>query len=162
MAFLRRKVPQLSGKDDQSGMRSASLQPLPIDTIQTILKCISASSNTVSTELTQEIIQMNFQARMLLEKPAQNMLSTQAQPGQQPAAAGQAQAALNAQQQQQQPLKPLIQNQGTIDMIQTMMNLNIQNSQQANSLSNFANSPNKILLSQLSNNGINFSSNFSL
>ena len=82
MLFLRRKVPQLIGtgvtKEDQ--MRpTAHLQTLLPETVQTILKCISASKNNLSQELSQEIFQMNIQAKLALDKPNNLNLAQQQQ-----------------------------------------------------------------------------------
>jgi hypothetical protein len=97
-------VPQLFGANkDESGFRPIQLQIMP-ETLQTIIKCIGSSSTNISNELTQEILQINTQARLLLEKQQQ------------------------LQQQQQQQIKgtqnPLatVGNQGTIEMIQSMIN----------------------------------------
>jgi hypothetical protein len=104
--FLRRKVPQLSSnKEDQLVQ-----MPLLPETVQTILKCIGASTNNISNELSQEIFQMNLQAKLLLDKP-------------------------NLSQLQQQQLKgnTLIGgNQGTFDMLQSMMNNLNMNTQNTN------------------------------
>jgi len=131
--FLRRKVPQLSGvKEDQ--MRPIVQMPLLPETVQTILKCISAAANvSLSQELSQEIFQMNLQAKLLIDKPSLIL------------------------QQQQQQLKQgqntlMGGNQGTFDMLQSMMN-NLNMSAQnpnANTSQAYANSPNKMLMSQLS------------
>ena len=90
--FLKKKIPQLSLSKDELAARSTTLLT---ESVQTILKCISASPN-ISAELTQEIMQISVQARMMFEK--QN----------------------------------------------TMINMNLGQ--------NFANSANKLLLSQLSSN----------
>ena len=88
-------------------MRTAAAVAMPLqpETVQTILKCIGASTNAISPELSQEIFQMNLQAsRLLSDKP-------------------------NLQQQQQtpQPTKSIGNNanQGPYDMIQSMINLNM-------------------------------------
>ncbi len=129
--FLRRKVPQLSGaKEDQ--MRPIVQMPLLPETVQTILKCISASTSiNLNQELTQEIFQMNLQAKLLLDKP--NLI-------------------LQQQQQLKQGQNSLIGgNQGTFDMLQSMMNnLNMTSQNTTNPNSNYSNSPNKMLMSQLS------------
>lgn len=129
--FLRRKVPQLSGtsinKDDQ--MRPIVQMPLLPETVQTILKCISASTNNIATELSQEIFQMNLQAKLLLDKPN-----------------------LTIQQQQQLKSGTLMGgNQGTFDMLQSMMNNINMNAQTTNlGINNYSNSPNKMILSGIS------------
>lgn len=87
--------------------------PLLPETVQTILKCIGASGNNISNELSQEIFQMNLQAKLLLDKP--NNLSQL--------------------QQQQQQLKGntlMGGNQGTFDMLQSMMNNLNMNTQNTN------------------------------
>ena len=127
-------------KDDQLNMRPTVQMPLLPETVQTILKCIGASTNSISAELSQEIFQMNLQAKILLEKP--NLLIQQQQ-----------------QQQQQQQLKPsvlpnpLVGNQGTFDMLQSMMtNLNLTNLNNQNTnlnLNNYNSSPIKMISSQL-------------
>lgn len=95
-------------KDDQ--MRPIVQMPLLPDTVQTILKCIGASSNNIATELSQEIFQMNLQAKLLLDKPN-----------------------LSMQQQQQLKSNTLMGgNQGTFDMLQSMMNNLNMNSQNTN------------------------------
>ncbi len=141
VVFLKRKVPQLNSslsKEDQLNQRPIIQMPLLPETVQTILKCISASSNGVSTELSQEIFQMNVQARLLLDKP--NLTSQPQVP-------------------QLQPLvKPFVNNQGTYEMIQSMMNLNINTPSTQTPMSNFPNSPSKLLLSQLNNQGMNLPS----
>lgn len=94
-------------------MRPIVQMPLLPHTVQTILKCIGASSNNIATELSQEIFQMNLQAKLLLDKPNINM----------------------QQQQQQQQLKGntlMGGNQGTFDMLQSMMNNLNMNSQNTN------------------------------
>ena len=185
MAFLRRKVPQLASPstaksgvlpvDDPSKAASAPLIQMPLlaETVQTILKCISASANSISVELAQEIFQMNLQARILLEKAA-------------------AAAAANTQQQQQQQQQQILgqvqsgganktptslanptnngggsgsgtgasnnngnnnpanatgANATTYDMVQ-LLNLNI-NSLNAAAAAGFSNSPSKLIMSQL-------------
>ncbi len=138
------------------------------DTLQTILKCISASPNLINAEVQQEIYQMNVQARLLMEKqqqqPAQpNILNLPGAAAQQPSSAAAA------------AIKSLVgaggasgtagatgtagtPNQATFDMLQSMINLNINPAaaaaaQGANlNLNQFANSPSKILLSQLNPN----------
>ena len=91
-------------------MRPLVQMPLLPETVQTILKCIGASTNNISNELSQEIFQMNLQAKLLLDKP-------------------------NLSQLQQQQLKgnTLIGgNQGTFDMLQSMMNNLNMNTQNTN------------------------------
>jgi CCR4-NOT transcription complex subunit 1 len=133
--FLKKKVPQLAAinKDDINSRSSVSI-PLQPETVQTILKCIGSSSNSVSQELSQEIFQMNAQARLLLDKP--NLQQNQQQANALP----------------QQAIKSLTANQGPYDMIQSMINLNINNLNptQIPNLTNFSNSPNKLLMSQIS------------
>jgi len=133
--FLRKKVPQLNAnnlnllKDDQSNLRPPIQMPLLPETIQTILKCIITPTNPISQELQQEIFQINMQTKLLLEKP--NLL-------------------LQQQQQQQQIKSAGLPNQGTFDMIQSMMtNLNLTNLNNQN-LNNYTSSPSKMILSQLS------------
>ena len=125
---LKKKIPQLSLSKDELAARSTTLLP---ESVQTILKCISASPN-ISAELTQEIMQISVQARMMFEK--QNMPVQGAQSSMPPAQTSAQQAGLKA----------LVVNQGTNDMIQSMINMNLGQ--------NFANSANKLLLSQLSSN----------
>ena len=143
MAFLKRKIPQMSGKDD------------PMGTIQTIIKCISSTS-MVSNDLSQEIMQINLQTRVMFEKQQQQQQQHQ-------------------QQQQQQSSNPLIgiqqpvstapgvkslvgqsvsslsSGQGNYDLIQQMMGLSLNQNQNAANMSglNSFNSPNKLLMSQL-------------
>ena len=97
-------------------MRPIVQMPLLPETVQTILKCISASTNNISQELSQEIFQMNLQTKLLLDKP--NLT-------------------LQQQQQQQQQLKQgqntlMGGNQGTFDMLQSMMNNLNMNTQNTN------------------------------
>ena len=55
--------------------------PLLPETIQTILKCISSAQLTISPELSQELYQINLEARSILEKSgiAQKLLPPQTQ-----------------------------------------------------------------------------------
>jgi hypothetical protein len=160
VVFLKRKVPQLNpnmSKEDQQQManRMASQMSLMPDTLQTILKCISGSPTLVNAEIQQEIYQMNVQARLLMDKqaqqPASNILNLQTVTGQQqPAAAAAAIKSLvgagGASGTPGTPGTAGTPHQATIDMIQSMINLNMNPTAAANQ---FANSPSKILLSQL-------------
>ena len=159
VTFLKRKVPQLNPnfKDDPSLQNSRPIIQMPLlpETVQTILKCIGASSNSVSTELSQEIFQMNVQARLILDKPG-SANSQQQQPASSTAATA---SSTNTQtpivppsnQKQNLPQQPQP-NQATTtyEMIQSMMNnlnMNALNNQQSGA--NFNNSPN-ILMQQIS------------
>ena len=77
VAFLRKKVPQLNTNNlnllknnDPQAIPQVQMPLLP-ETVQTILKCIGTSSSSInmSAELSQEIFQMNLQAKILLDKP---------------------------------------------------------------------------------------------
>ncbi|CAF0914580.1 unnamed protein product [Brachionus calyciflorus] len=131
IAFLKRKIPQMSGKDD------------PMGTIQTILKCISSSSSLISPELSQEIFQISVQSRLMLEKPPNPLLGLQ-----QPNSATSAVKSLVGVGQTPTNLPA---NQSNFDLIQQMMGLNI-NSQNTNLGLNSFSSPSKLILSQLNSN----------
>jgi len=77
VAFLRKKVPQLNTNNlnllknnDPKSIPQVQMPLLP-ETVQTILKGIGMSSSSInmSAELSQEIFQMNLQAKILLDKP---------------------------------------------------------------------------------------------
>lgn len=138
--------------------------------VQTIVKCISASSNIVSAELSQEIFQINVQSRLLLDqKPGVNntssQVSTPAGIGNLASSAAQSAAATavvknmvgvggapslqpGVASSQQQP-------QGAFDIIQSMFNLNMNASMGGPNPVNFGNSPGKLILSQLSSGQLN-------
>lgn len=138
--------------------------------VQTIVKCISASSNIVSAELSQEIFQINVQSRLLLDqKPGVNntssQVSTPAGIGNLASTAAQSAAATavvknmvgvggasslqpGVASSQQQP-------QGAFDIIQSMFNLNMNASMGGPNPANFGNSPGKLILSQLSSGQLN-------
>jgi len=87
VAFLRKKVPQLNTNNlnllkNNDPIPQVQMPLLP-ETVQTILKCIGTSSSSInmSAELSQEIFQMNLQAKILLDKP--NLLIQQQQQQQQ-------------------------------------------------------------------------------
>lgn len=65
VAFLRKKLPHLNNAKEDFNASSIRSQQ---ETIQTILKCISASANSVNPELSQEILQITTEARLLLDK----------------------------------------------------------------------------------------------
>ena len=153
--------------------------------VQTIVKCISASSNIVSAELSQEIFQINVQSRLLLDqKPtgATNPVSAASSttgstnPSQAASQLGSLSAAQTAA--ATAAVKSLVgvgatpganpavggqqgQQQGAaaFDIIQSMINLNMNAAASmganANAAANFNNSPGKLILSQLSSGGLN-------
>ena len=167
--------------------RINNMQSILPETIQTILKCINASSSMLNAELQQEIYQMNIQARVLLEKQqstpstaqstgavgtgiVSNMSQqqTQSNPSQQAAAAAAIKSLVGASGGATSNTAPGS-NAGaggnTFDMIQSMINLNLNpnavqnpNLNLASSFAAAANSPSKILLSQL-NPGLNLQGN---
>ena len=182
VVFLKRKVPQLNpniSKEEQLATSRLPAQMILLpETVQTILKCLSGSSNLVSNEIQQEIFQMNIQARLLLEKQAQpsggtggssNVLNLQQQQTSSAAAAATIKslvgasgasgtAGVSATGGNTGATTNTTSNQATFDMIQSMINLNMnpaaaaggQNPAGVNlNLNQFANSPSKILLSQL-------------
>ena len=97
VAFLKRKVPQLN--PGGAPKEPSPQMPLLPETVQTILKCIGASANVVTTDLSQEIVAMIFQARQVLEKPAlqaqQQQQALKKPPGVGPNFASQANLLLN-------------------------------------------------------------------
>lgn len=139
--------------------------------VQTIVKCISASSNIVSADLSQEIFQINVQSRLLLDqKPTTGSQASAQQPGsnlslQQQTTAAQNVATAN--------VKSLLgvgapsansggatgaggnqQGAAAFDIIQSMINLNMNTMGGAGAnANNFGNSPGKLILSQLSSAG---------
>jgi hypothetical protein len=176
IVFLKRKVPQLNpslSKEEQQ-LANSRMPPQMIllpDTIQTILKCVSSSTNPLSPELQQEIYQMNIQARLLIDKQQTAATSAnllQQQPSSTAAAikslvgaGGSGNGAVNASSAGSNSANGGAPNQATFDIIQSMINLNInpavaaaaaaQNPANLN-LNTFANSPSKLLLSQLNPN----------
>lgn len=146
VAFLRRKVPQLANpstltKEEQMNMRPIMQNTLLPETVQTILKCISSPGINVSTEVSAEIIQMSMQARFIFEK----LQPTPAGLPQTPLAPSQTQT---PSQLKPNPLSnPALAgagNQGTLEMIQNMMNtLNMANPNQQQPIT--FNSPNKLM-----------------
>lgn len=195
VAFLKRKVPALNpnlSKEEQQlqmanqQQRINNMQSILPETIQTILKCINASSSMLNAELQQEIYQMNMQARVLLDKQqttpstaqttgtggtgiVSNMSQQQTQnnPSQQAAAAAAIKSLVGASGATTNTAPGSNAGSGgnTFDMIQSMINLNLNpsavqnpNLNLANSFAAAANSPSKILLSQL-NPGLNLQGN---
>lgn len=173
VAFLKRKIPPLGSSSGYNKDSTTHTQMILLpEMVQTIVKCISASSNIVSAELSQEIFQINVQSRLLLDqKPGVNNSSPQVQTpsglGNLTSSAAQSAAATAVVKNmvgvggtpslqpsgvtgssQQQP-------QGAaFDIIQSMFNLNMNASLGGQNPANFG-SPGKLILSQLSSGQLN-------
>lgn len=166
VAFLKRKIPQLGGNSSSPYPKDSTPTQMILlpEMVQTIVKCISASSNIVSAELSQEIFQINVQSRLLLD---------QKPPSAAPTAASQTPGSLNMSSSaaataavkslvgvgsapsSQQPGSNSQNQQGTFDIIQSMINLNMNASMGGANAANFGNSPGKLILSQLSSGQLN-------